>query len=107
VTITASHVKEQLHQDCSRVAYVMYCNKSSEAGKSLTASGTDYIFNLFLLLTLVLTALFIYFISLPKVTCGLSLKVICDQKTAQPMCGPIGAIPLGKGILCKIQQMGN
>ncbi len=29
-------------------------------------------------LTLVLTALFIYFISLPKVTYGLSFKVICD-----------------------------
>ncbi len=32
------------------------------------------------ILTLVLTALFIYFISLPKVTYGLSFKVICDLR---------------------------
>ncbi len=31
-------------------------------------------------LTLVLTAVFIYFISLPKVTYGLSFKVLCDLR---------------------------
>ncbi len=62
-------------------------------------------------LTLVLTALFIYFISLQKVTYCLSFKVICDplgrEKAAQPLRRPIGALLPGKGILCKIRQMDN
>jgi hypothetical protein len=29
------------------------------------------------------------------------------ENTAQPQHWPIGALPLGKGILCKIQQMDN
>jgi hypothetical protein len=62
------------------------------------------------LLTLVLTALFIYFISLPKVTYGLSFKVICDlrQREDCPTTAPANRSPLpGKGIFCKIRQMDN
>jgi hypothetical protein len=53
-------------------------------------------------LTLSATAIFIYFMLLPKVTCGLKLSVICNldrEKTALSLCQPIGALPLSKAVI--------
>jgi hypothetical protein len=46
----------------------------------LKRGGVPLTVRLFGILTLVLPALFIYFISQPKVTYGLSFKVICDLR---------------------------
>jgi hypothetical protein len=55
-------------------------------------------------LTLSATAIFIYFILLPKVTCGLKLQyrssaTLDREKTALLLCQPIGALPPSKAVI--------